>query len=182
MKSFVRILVVSIFWCVVVVPCLQGAAYIKFDGIDGESSDATHRGWSDLVSFQLSIPRADPAAAAPTRPTGEIRLEKLVDKSTPNLMQASVEKAVKRNITIEFTRDFADNRETYLSYELQNVLIVSYHLEGSRNRDAQTETLELTFESMKITYTEFDRDGTRMDTKEYTWRVEEDMMSHSVPQ
>ena len=40
--------------CIVVlalIPTLsQGAAYIKFDGVDGESKDKDHKGWIDLTS------------------------------------------------------------------------------------------------------------------------------------
>jgi len=31
------------------------AAYIKFDGVDGESKDKDHKGWSDLMSFGQAI-------------------------------------------------------------------------------------------------------------------------------
>lgn len=31
------------------------AAYIKFDGIEGESTDKDHKGWSDLMSFGQAI-------------------------------------------------------------------------------------------------------------------------------
>ena len=31
------------------------ATYIRFDGIDGESKDSSHGGWSDLLSFSQPI-------------------------------------------------------------------------------------------------------------------------------
>jgi len=33
----------------------DGAAYIKFEGVDGEAQDAEHKSWSDLVAFSHSI-------------------------------------------------------------------------------------------------------------------------------
>ena len=32
-----------------------GAAFVKYDGIDGEATDKDHKGWSDLLSFSQVI-------------------------------------------------------------------------------------------------------------------------------
>jgi len=32
-----------------------GAAYIKFDGIDGESQDKDHKEWIDILSFSQGM-------------------------------------------------------------------------------------------------------------------------------
>lgn len=39
-------------------PAATAAAYIKFDGIDGESSDKGHGKWSDLESFRQGDQRS----------------------------------------------------------------------------------------------------------------------------
>ena len=41
--------------------CLFGAAFIKFDGVDGEAQDRDHRDWSDLESFSQAMRRTQPA-------------------------------------------------------------------------------------------------------------------------
>lgn len=61
----------------------NGAAYIKFDGIDGESKDKNHQGWIDLSSVSTrvgnnedwidlhSFSQITPRDAASGRPTGK---------------------------------------------------------------------------------------------------------------
>lgn len=38
------------------------AGFIKFDGVDAESLDADHKGWSDLQSFGQAVFRVAPTA------------------------------------------------------------------------------------------------------------------------
>lgn len=87
----------------------HGAAYIKFDGIDGESKDKRHSSWSDLSSFSqvLHLPGQLPARSARRR--GDVVLEDLVcvkelDKSSPLLMEAICTGRVFPTVRIEVDR------------------------------------------------------------------------------
>ncbi len=69
------------------------AAYIKFDGIDGECLDKDHKKWIDLESagHVLSRPRGGSTGVARAR--GDVIFEdlqctKLLDKSSPKIAEA----------------------------------------------------------------------------------------------
>ena len=58
------------------------AAYIKFDGVDGEAQDKDHKGWSDLASFGQGLHKPGGGATGATRRRGDVILEtSLVPKS-----------------------------------------------------------------------------------------------------
>lgn len=97
------------------------AGFIKFDGIDGESADNDHYGWSDLGSISRLSEEGSQDLV--------IEVEKEVDKATPKITEAVVKGKVFPKVEIEFTAD----DDTFLSYELTNVLITSYQVSGDSN-------------------------------------------------
>ena len=67
-----------------------GATYIKIAGIEGDTKDAKHKGWIDVLSISgLSIPQ-DKASGLPTgkRQHKPITITKRIDKATPLLAKA----------------------------------------------------------------------------------------------
>jgi type VI secretion system secreted protein Hcp len=157
----------------------QAAAFIKFDGIDGEAVDRDHQGWSDFGSFRHSIRQGgqDPAGGA-TRTgadMGNIILVKKMDKSTPKLAEAVVRGSVVPSVEIHLTKETADGaRIVYFAYELKNVQVVSYQISSSGQADQiPTEELSLNFEEIKVTYTELDAKGSAKGKVEYSWKIEE---------
>ncbi len=54
------------------------AIFVKFDGIDGESNDANHDKWSDVLSVNESLTTADGRATGATRTRGAARYEDIV--------------------------------------------------------------------------------------------------------
>ncbi len=153
--------------------------FIKFDGIDGEAQDADHMKWSDLVAFSQVIRQPDsPSARAAGRSTGSIIAEdiaviKVLDKASPKLAEATLKGKVFMKVEIHVTRDYVDSgRVVYYAYELKNVLITSYQVGGINNGDFLTEEMSLSFEEIKVTYTELDATGKKKGNVEYTWKVE----------
>jgi len=153
--------------------------FIKFDGLDGEAQDAAHKNWSDLVAFSQVIRQPDsPSASAAGRSTGgviaeDIAVIKVLDKASPKLAEATLKGKVFMRVEIHVTRDYADSgRVVYYAYELKNVLITSYQVGGINNGDFLTEEMSLSFEEIKVTYTELDATGKKKGNVEYTWKVE----------
>jgi type VI secretion system secreted protein Hcp len=159
----------------------HAAAYIKFDGVDGESTDARHKNWSDLqsVSFGIKVETTTGAGGSTRRAVaGEVQCVKVLDKSSPLLMRALTLGEIIPILTIEFTRSTAAGDEPYLKYELENILISSYSISpggggSGEGEQAPTETLSLNYEKITVTYTERDEAGQVKGTVAYTWSVEE---------
>ena len=155
------------------------AAYIKFDGVDGEAQDKDHKGWSDLVSFSQGIHKPMAGATGPTRRRGDVVLDDLVcvkelDKASPKLAEAICKGKVFPKVEIHVTASYTDaGRQTYYAYELKNVQVTSYNINGSgQSEDPPMEEFSLNFEEIKVTYTECDSAGKKKGNVEYTWKVE----------
>jgi len=156
------------------------AAYIKFDGVDGEAQDKDHKGWSDIASFTQAIMKPGGGGTGPTRRRGDVILEDIVcvkelDKSSPKLAEAVCKGKVFPKVEIHLTASYTDSgRVTYYAYELKNTQVINYNISGSgQSEDVPMEEISLNFEEIKVTYTECDSKGSSKGNIEYTWKVEE---------
>ncbi|MCA9158060.1 MAG: type VI secretion system tube protein Hcp [Planctomycetales bacterium] len=154
------------------------AAYIKFDGVDGESQHKDHKGWSDLLSFSQMVHKPGAGGTGAARRRGSVMLEdiqcaKLLDKSSPKLAESVCKGKVYPKVEIEVTASTTDaGQEVYYRYELKNVLVSSYAVTGG-SQDKPAENFSLNFEEIKVTYTETDSKGKKKGNVEYGWKVEE---------
>ena len=155
------------------------AAYIKFDGVDGEAQDKDHKAWSDLASFSQGLTQPGSSATGQTRRRGDVIVEdvhvsKELDKASPKIAEAVCKGKVFPKVDIHLTASYTDaGRVTYYAYELKNVLVTSYNISGSGQSEAvPMEDISLNFEEIKVTYTEADDKGKSKGNVEYGWKVE----------
>jgi type VI secretion system secreted protein Hcp len=153
------------------------AAYVKFDGIDGASQDPDREDWINLLSFSQGqyIPSSS-FGSGDTRSElvvfEEFTLNKELDKASPKLAEAVAKGTHFRKVEIELTGVLSGSeRFTYFAYDLEDVLIASYHIDASTGNPAPTEHLSLDFEKIKVTYSTTDPDGTSGGNVEYAWDV-----------
>lgn len=156
------------------------AAYIKFDGVDGESLDKDHSKWSDIQSFSQGMHQPGASATGAARRRGDVIIDALhvskeLDKASPKLAEAVCKGKVFPKVEIHLTGSTSDSgRTTYYAYELKNVLVSSYNIGGSgQSEQVPMEDFSLNFEEIKVTYTEFDSKGSKKGNVEYSWKVEE---------
>jgi type VI secretion system secreted protein Hcp len=151
--------------------------FIKFEGVDGEAQDKSYRGWCNALSFSQGQSLQDSVTGA-TRRRGNVVFEDIVvvkelDKASPKLAEAVCNGNVFPRVEIHLTYADAGN-VTYYAYELKNVQIVSYRIGGSGySEHVPTEELSLSFEEIKVTYTEIDEGGRPKGNVEYEWRLGE---------
>lgn len=154
------------------------AAYIKFDGIDGESQHDKHKGWSDLISFSQMVHKPGAGATGAARRRGttvceDMQCSKLMDKSSPKLAEAVCDGKVFPKVVIECTvSTTGSSQEVFYKYELKNVLVSSYSVSGG-SQDKPGESFSLNFEEIKVTYTEMDSEGSKKGDVAYGWNVEQ---------
>ena len=156
------------------------AAYIKFDGVDGEALDKDHKSWSDLAAFGQGVHQPGGAGTGSTRRRGDVILDDIIctkelDKSSPKIAEAVCKGKVFPKVELHLTASYTDaGRATYYAYELKNVLVTSYNISGQGQSDeVPMEDFALNFEEIKVTYTEADREGKSKGNVEYSWKVEE---------
>jgi type VI secretion system secreted protein Hcp len=165
----------------IVTPSQSGlAGYVKFSGVDGEATETNHNKWSELLAFEQGYEQPSPGAATgPVRRRGDvivddIRLEKELDKASPKIAEGCLKGKVFPKVEVDLTNFYTDaGNVVYYKFELTNVIVTSYTI-GSEdvNNEFPTETMTLSFEEVKVTYTETDDDGTSLGNIEYEWKTE----------
>ena len=106
----------------------EAAAFIKYDGVDGEATDANHDKWIDILSVDWSAHKPGGGATGQSRSRGAVVVEDMTltmefDKSTVKLLEKCLMGEVIPKLEIELTASYGGSRATYLKYELTNVMI-----------------------------------------------------------
>jgi type VI secretion system secreted protein Hcp len=128
-------------------------AFLKLDGIDGESTDDKHKNEIEIESWSFGATQT-PASGATGRSAGkscvsDISMVKFVDKASPALFRAAVVGAHIPTAVIT-VRKAGDKQQEYLIYTMSDVLVSSVSQSGGG--DVPTESLSLNFASIKISY------------------------------
>ena len=154
------------------------AAFVKYEGIDGESKDENHQNWIDVLSIDWGVHKPGGGVAGPTRRRGDALVEDLnliieYEKASPKLLEKCVKGAVIPKLEIEITATYGGARATYLKYELENVIISSYQMNASGNDEAGPPTVLISnnFKEIKVTYSEFDDEGSNQGNVETSFKV-----------
>lgn len=144
-------------------PAHRAAALMKFDGIDGESTDSKHRGWVEVSSFSWESARhAGPMASgagAGKANLSALAITKQADKASSRLQQASALGTRIKSVVFEFVNPM--KHEVY-QVTMSDVFVSSFHVSrGEAGGDrVPTESLSLTFAKMDVQYTPQRPDGT----------------------
>lgn len=156
-------------------PLTDGAVFAKYDGIDGESKDASHDKWIDILSVEWGAHRTT-GAARDAVTVDDMTLTMEYDKAAPKLQESCFIAKVIAKLEIEQTATYGGTRATYLRYEFKNVRITSFQTNASGNDEAgpPTVVVKCSFEEIKVTYTEFDDTGNPKGNIEYNWSVPKD--------
>jgi len=95
------------------------------------------------------------------------------DKAAPKLLDKSLKGSVIPELEVELTATRGGARSTYLRYELTNVLVSSYQTDASGNDEAGPPIVVVghRFESIKVTYTEFDDAGSSLGNVETSYEA-----------
>jgi len=156
---------------------LADPMYMKFDGVDGESTDNAHRDWIDLQSFQYGISKPSSGAGGMSRSrsyvtTYDVTITKQFDKSSPKLMEALTAGSMFNTVQLEFTRIYPDGGDAvYLRYEFRDVQITSYRVSMSSEDSAPLEEISFNYGKITVTYTEIDETGEPKGNVEWSYTV-----------
>ncbi len=143
------------------------AAFARYDGVDGESVDAHHDRWIDVLSLDWGVHKPGGASTGQSRRRGAAVVEDMIltfeyEKACPKLLEKCLKGEVVPKLDIELTATYGGARVTYLKYELTNVVVTSYQINASGNDEDGPPVVAVAsnFEEVKVTYTEFDDTGT----------------------
>lgn len=152
--------------------------FAKYEGISGESTEQYHPNWTEILTLDWGAERAALGATGLTRRRGPAQVGDLVisfyyEKLSPKLEEKMLKGEIIPNVEIELVGIFGDVHQTYLRYELKNVMVKSFTVNASADTGGYAmATVANTFEEVKVTYTEFDAEGQSKGNVEYEWKVE----------
>ncbi|MBK8837196.1 MAG: type VI secretion system tube protein Hcp [Hyphomonadaceae bacterium] len=154
--------------------------FLKVDGAPGE---ATLRGFEGQISVSgasmnvSSFTMPDPEGLTDqirSTTVGPIFITKLQDRSSPKLMMAAVEGQPLGRIEVTFTSPLrAGGQAVDSKWILEGAEVRSYNVNPDfNNGNMPTESIEISYSSMKYQYYGKDAKGQRTGTmEEVTWRV-----------
>lgn len=135
-------------------------AYLKIEGIAGESEDDKHKNWIEVsnVLYAVHQPRADVVSTAGGHTTGRadlypISFTKLADLASPVLLQTCATGKTIPKASFEFMRaDGNGTPITYFKIDLENVMIASIKPDSGEG-GIITERVQLAYARIKWHYT-----------------------------
>jgi type VI secretion system secreted protein Hcp len=136
-------------------------AFLKIDGIPGESSDDKHREWIEVLSFdhQMDQPASATAsssggASAERVNHGTFNVRHLVDKASPKLYEACCTGRHLKEVVLELCRAGGD-KVKYLEVRLEQVLVARVEASGSASDEGfPAERVRFNYGRIKWTYTQ----------------------------
>ena len=137
-------------------------AFLKIDGIPGESTDDKHKDWIEVLSFDFGMEQ--PSSATDSSAGGgttervdveDLAVMKHLDKASPKLYEFCCNGKHIKDVTLELCRAGGDKLK-YLEVKMEQVVISSAHPSGkSEGSDGfPTEHVKFNFAKVKWTYTQ----------------------------
>jgi type VI secretion system secreted protein Hcp len=136
--------------------------FVKIKDIDGESTDSQHAGWIEILSYSFglsnnSAPHSAVGAGTTERANfQDISVTKFLDKASTKLMFTCASGKHVEEVTIEFMKAVGDKQEKALEIKLNDVIISSYQMGGSRGDGLPTDSFSLSYGKIKETYFSLD--------------------------
>jgi type VI secretion system secreted protein Hcp len=129
-------------------------AFLKLGDIKGESTDAQHRDWIEIESYQFSEVQSSVGSATGGAGAGKVRfspfqIRKLVDRASPKLNEAAGSGRHFQDATVE-VRKAGGGPQEFLVIKLKDCYITGYQMSGGGT--APTESFVLNYAKMEIEY------------------------------
>ena len=147
-------------------------AYLYFDNIKGESTDANHKDWISVTSYRQPITRTQPGTGKAGGAVSEITITKRIDAASPKLYEAIYSGTHLKEAVIDLVH--AGGKTPFLVIKLADVVISSALDDAETTGAARfpTETISLTYSKIQWTYTQQKPDGTAAGTVAVGWDLQ----------
>ena len=139
-------------------------AFLKIDGIPGDSTDAAHKGWIEILSFKHGIeqPVTRSASAGGARAGERANHEPFVITKDLDIATCLLERAVCngqpiKSIELQLCRA-TGSKQQYMSYKLTDSIVTFVRPKGECTGDGALPIEEVGFSYSKIDWTYTDTD------------------------
>ena len=133
-------------------------AFIKIDGVPGESTDDKHTGWIEVQSFHHGI--SQPATVGPSIPPDgranheDLRIIHTLDKASPKLALYCCNAEHIPSVQLQLVR--ATDRETFYTITLSDVIVSSVSPGGSVSDVLPLEEVSFNYAKIEWDYRIYD--------------------------
>jgi type VI secretion system secreted protein Hcp len=134
-------------------------AFLKIDGIPGESTDDKHKDWIEVLSYDWGVSQPTSATASSSGGASQERanfqdftIAKALDKATPKLAVACAGGEHIKTVTLELCRAGKD-KVKYMEYKLTNCIISQINNAGGGEGEPN-ESLSFNYGKVEWTYTQ----------------------------
>lgn len=139
-------------------------AFLKIDSIPGDSTDAKHTGWIEILSYSHTIDQpttrsssAGGARAGERANHGAFTITKDLDKATPKLALAVCNGTPIKSVELQLCRATGDKQQ-YMSYHMTDCIVTHVSPSGDCNGEGQLPVESISFAYSKIVWTYTDTD------------------------
>ena len=133
--------------------------FLKLAGIDGESTDAKHKGEIDVLTWSWGLSQEGGSPAGGGGGAGRVKIEnisiqKLVDLASPLLLSFSAtgKHISDGTLTTRKAGKGAKAGGEFLLFKMSNVIVTSVHVAASQDGNAPTESITLSFGKVEFNY------------------------------
>lgn len=156
-------------------------AFLKIEGIPGESTDDKHKDWIEILSFNYGVTQrasgsasTGGGASAERANFADFSIVKALDKASPKIFEACATGKHIPTVTLELCRAGGDKLK-YMEYKLSNVIISSSR-PGGTSQSGETlpqEELSFNYGKIELAYTQQKRaDGSGGGQVAAGWNLE----------
>lgn len=141
-------------------------AYLKLDGVDGESQRDGHEGEIELISFSFGASNPSSIGIGSGGGTGAVSLTsfnvmKKTDASSVGMFRASCQGMHFPNATVQLYKSGGKEPLLYLQFNFEEVYVDAISWSGAEGGDnVPVESVSFSFGRVEITYTQQNPDGT----------------------
>jgi type VI secretion system secreted protein Hcp len=149
-------------------------AFLKIDGIDGDSTDSKHKDWIEIQSFSWGLERTEGPGGGPGGGAGRAVPEDAqfvagVSVASPRLFQACAAGQHLREANLSVVRSGEQQTEFY-KWRLTDVLVSSYHTAGDAGSDeVPADQFSLDFGRIEYSFRPQNADGSAGSPVEASW-------------
>jgi type VI secretion system secreted protein Hcp len=139
-------------------------AFLKLDGIEGESTDDAHKGEIEVFSFSWGVTQTGTTGGGGGGGAGkasfqDIHFAQRTSKASPLLFKACATGQHIKKAVLTVRKAGGRQQLEFIKIELEDVLISSYLPSGDTGGDAPVEEVALNFSKIQFTYTPQKADG-----------------------
>lgn len=133
-------------------------AFLKLDGIKGESTDSRHRDEIDVLSWSWGVSPKEEGKVGKRGCVQDLAVTKFVDRATPALFGAAAQGTPVASAVLT-VRKAGEGPQEFLTYTMSQVYVTSVQQSGSGGGGALVEQISLRASSIVVSYRPQNADG-----------------------